>query len=367
MACVVDEVTEIPIKGGPVSRGSSSPSDDEVTLRAFIVGPENRLVSVAVQSLLEDEESPYRPVYFYGPPGTGKSHLALGLVSLWRASSRRRAAVYATAVDFARELADAIQTQTTEDFSTPYRRASLLVLEDVDLLAGKQAAQRELVVTLDALNNRGSRTVLTGKNAPGQLEGISHRLRSRLAAGLAVPLAPPGPSARLAILERLARAKGLQLADPAARTLADGLTLTVPGLLGALAQLQAEAPGGNRMIDLEAARQYLARRNGAGHVSLPQIARMTARHFSLKVTDLQSPSRRHAVVAARGVAMYLARNLTAESLEQIGHYFGGRDHTTVSYGCRKTEERLQTEPDLRDAVFQLREKLIDRIALPEGA
>ena len=211
--------------------------------------------------------------------------------------------------------------------------------------------------TLDEVADAGGRVVLTASVAPERLAGIAPGLRSRLVAGLAVPLARPGAEARLVILTRLAKLRGISLSEEAARILTEGLDVTAPGLLGALVQLEmsVEARGGT--IDAEAAQQYVAARSGPLPPSLHQIARATARHFSLKLNDLRSPSRRRSVVIARGVAMHLARTLTRQSLEQIGRYFGGRDHTTVSYGCRRTEERLKNEPAVRQAVLQLHERL----------
>ena len=326
-------------------------------LGEFVVGPENRLVEVAVRSVLDDTNHAYNPLVLYGPSGTGKSHLALGLAAAWKARFRRRPVVHTMAIDFARELADAIQTRTVDDFGIRYRRASLLVVEDLGDLAGKQAAQRELRFTLDALVGAGGRVILTATAAAGQLVGIAPGLQSRLVAGLAVPLAPPGPDARLVILQRLARLRGMELSESVARLLADGLSVTVPELLGVLVRLEMLALVDGGVIDVESARRYLAERNGSRQPSLHEIALATARHFSLKLAELRSPSRRRAVVAARGVAIYLARQLTGQSLAQIGQYFGGRDHTTVSHGHRKTEERLETEPGIRHAVLELQERL----------
>ena len=355
---MVNGVVDIPLSGRPLGRRSSAPPgwNESATLGTFVAGPENRLVDVAVRSVLDEPGDGYSPIVFFGPSGTGKSHLAFGLATAWKARFRRRPVVYTTATDFARELADAIQTKTAHDFSLDYRRASLLVVEDVDHLAGKRAAQRELRSILDALTD-GARVVVTATVAPGQLQGISLGLRSRLAAGLAVPLARPGHDARLAILGRLADVQGLELGGAAAELLAKRLNVAVPELLSVLTQLQFSLPTRGSVIDLETAQRFLARQNRASPPSVHQIALATARHFSLKLADLRSTSRRRAVVTARAVAMYLTRSLTGESLDRIGLYFGGRDHTTVSYGCRKTEERLEAEPEIRHAVLALKERL----------
>jgi len=356
---VVNGVVEIPFPGRLLRRGSGPgrPDDHTMALSAFVAGPENGLVPVAVELAINDGARPYSPIVFHGPPGTGKSHLALGLAAAWKACCGRGSVLYATAVDFARQLADAIQTKTLDEFTGQYRQASLLILEDVGRLAGKQAAQRELIFTLDGLTNAGNCAVLTANAAPGELTGIVPGLRSRLAAGLTVPLAPPGRDARLVILRCLAELRRANLSDLAGQALADGLDVTVPELFAVLTELAFSVEMDGGVISIETARRYLAQRKACPAVSVHKIALATARCFSLTLAELRSPSRRRAVAAARGVAMYLARRLTEESLDDIGRYFGGRDHTTVSYGCRKTEERLGAEPDIRDAVLTVQQTL----------
>ena len=357
---MLDGVVDIPLPGQALGddSGSSRGHKSTARLRQLVLGPENRLVEVAVGSVLDGSGNQRSPVVLHGVAGTGKSHIALGLVAAWKASFPRRPVVAVTAIDFARELADAMETKTLDDFGSRYRLASLLVLEDLDYIDNKQYAQQELLHTFDALIDAGSRIVVTARSAPSELGGIIPRLRSRLAGGLVVPVVPPGTAARLTILKRLAELRKVYLSESAAEILADGLCVTVPELLGALAQLQvsAQLDAGN-IIDGESARLFLAERLGSRIPSIHQIALKTARHFSLKLGELRSPSRRREVVTARGVAMYLTRTLTPNSLEKIGSYFGGRDHTTVSYGCQKTEKLLDTELAVRRAVNRLQQEL----------
>jgi chromosomal replication initiator protein len=356
---VVEGVISIPLHGSSTKPGSGSPrtADAPRALREFLVGPENALVPVVLESVLDGTPHAYSPIVLFGPSGTGKSHLALGLVSLWKSRFRGRPAVYATAVDFARSFGDAQETQSVEDFRARYRQAALLVLDDVHHLAPKPIAQRELIATLDAIHASGNRVVLTASTAPEQLVGFLPALQSRLLGGLAVPLALPSLPTRLAVLERFARHRRTDLPSEVARILAEKLRVPVSALLGAVVQLDTEAQADGRTIDVESVRRFLSARNTNGP-SLSDITALTARHFSVKVTELRSPSRSRAVVTARGVAMYLARTLTHKSLDQIGHYFDGRDHTTVSYGCTKTKDLLKSDPAIRTAV----ELLCDRLS-----
>ncbi len=198
----------------------------------FWAGPENRLVAAGIETILERRGQGFGPVLFFGPCASGKTHLALGSVSAYRTSHRQRSAAYVTAVDFSRELADAIDTQTVDEFRQRYRRPSLLAIDDVDRLSGKDASQRELAATLDAVLEAGGQMLLTSSVAPGQLTGFLPQLQSRLIGGLTIPVALPGLEARAGIVRRLAELRGLELGPREAETLARELKWSVPRLSG---------------------------------------------------------------------------------------------------------------------------------------
>lgn len=354
---MVHGIVSIPLAGQSLETpAADGEQPSPVALEQFLIGPENRLVEVAIRAVFENPLANYNPLVLCGPSGTGKSHLARGLEAAWKARHPRcRRAVYTTATDFARELEEAIERQAVDDLRAKYRTLALLVFEDLARLADKRAAQVEFIHTLDALLAADSRVVVTASAAPTQLEGIVPALQSRLLGGLVVPLSHPGRDTRLAILRRLAQLRAIRLDDAAAELLADGMDATVPLLFGALVQLDGRAHVNGGQIDAALVQAYLNRRNRARRPPLKDIAQHTARHFALTLGELRSSSRRRAVVAARDVAMYLARVVTKESLEEIGRYFGGRDHTTVMHGCRKTESLLQSDPAIRHAVSSLRE------------
>jgi chromosomal replication initiator protein len=265
--------------------------------------------------------------------------------------------MFANAAEFARELADAIETQAVDEFRRRYRTPALLVLEDLDWLQNKPAAQQEFQHTLDTLLRSGRRVVLTSHHAPARLTRLSPALRSRLSQGLTVALAIPESRARRVLVRRFAEQQGISLDEESVNALGHGLRGPASELWGALMQLQAEAESEGGSVNLEAVRNLVAHRNQTNTPPLQHIASTTARYFSVRVSDMRSPTRRRPVVTARGVAMYLARLLTNESFRQIGQYFGGRDHTTILHGYRKTERLLKTEPQIQKAVFDLQEKL----------
>lgn len=353
------------------------------TTGEFIAGPENRLAGLAVRSVIERAASETAandcsPLVLYGPAGSGKTHLARGLAAWWQqqhtvsvaqptaengasqttASSASRHVLCLSGAEYAQQYAAAVDVGKVDAWRNRCRRLSLLVLEDIGQLAGKSAPQRELWHTLDALAQRGALVVVTARSLPSQSPNLLAALRSRLAAGLCVPLSLPGSSARRVLVERLAAARGLALPKRAAQTLADGLTLSAPALLGTLMELEMLAQQEGQPLSADRVRRYVASYGRGEPLSMRDIAAAVAKYFRLKLADLKSASRQQSLVTARGVAIHLARQLTDLSLEQIGAYLGGRDHTTVLNGLRRTEKLVQSDPAVRQATGDLKRLLL---------
>jgi chromosomal replication initiator protein len=354
---VVSGVFSIPLD---VDRTESQPlAGDELRpafpLREFISGSENALARVADEALLRDDPQ-LNPLVVYGDSGTGKSHLCLGLVARWKHEHPRAKTLVTPASDFARAYSSAIDADALEDFRRMYRRLDLALLENLQELAGKDAAQHELLVLLDDWLRRSRRVLVTSAKLPAETVGLAPALVSRLMSGLLVPLTRPTVEPRKVILRQLAAAHRLHLDDDALALLAEQLDTAVPALHSAVLTLKQRA-NGKQAVDLEDATAFLANGEANPELTLRSITTRVARYYKLRSADLKGPTRRRAVVQARGVAMYLARQLTDKSLDEVGRHFGGRDHTTVLHACRKTGSLLAADAATRKAIDELTAQL----------
>ncbi|MBA4017592.1 MAG: hypothetical protein C0483_10505 [Pirellula sp.] len=378
---------------GASGNGGTKPTGEgrrPATLRGFVAGEENRLPLAAVEKFLDDAVSSIEHasdaaganidagacgglLVLHGPSGTGKTHLVETLLAQWSARLPEYAAVALSGSEFAEQYADAVEHDRIDGFQSRVRSADLFVLEDAGKLAAKSPAQWELLHTLDALEQRGAYVVLTLDAPPQTYDLFLPGLIGRLTAGFVFPLASPSQATRRALLAELATARGLTIDPKALDLLAADRETTVRELRGTLASLEAEAldharreaaktlfplrPGEVPTIDLAIVRRFLANHGGGEGPTLKQIVEQTARHFGLRAADLKSGSRRRSVVTARDTAVFLARRLTKKSLQEIGEYFGGRDHTTILHSCRKLEAADELDPTHRATIATLRERL----------
>ncbi len=331
-------------------------------LPEYIGSSENLLVPAAVDALCQQPPK-YNPVVFFGSTGTGKSLLVQLIAARWKRDNKSSRAVLTTGADFARDYAHAVETDSLPDLRAKYRRAGLVAIDDLHEIGEKTAAQHELVRTLDVLLANQQRFVVTLPHSPAEITTLVPALASRLAAGLTVPLQPPGPAARRLILRSLVANRGFSLPERvvdlvASDTLTDVLKpATVPRLLQTLVRLERFSLEGDISADEQTLRRCLQPVSGGDEPQLQSITKHVSKYFNLRATELRGKTRQQRVVRARGVAMFLARQLTANSLESVGRHFGNRDHTTVLHACRKTESLLETDPSIRQAVADLTNQL----------
>lgn len=331
-------------------------------LADFIAGDENRAAVAAVEWLLEDGSlskdaaSPTSgPVVLHGPSGVGKSLLVRGLLDAWSAQRPDEAIEFLTGNEWNEAYVAAVDANRIQDFRRRFRECDLLVIDDLHRLGPKSAAQMELLATLDALNQRGTAVAVTLNHAPAKTEDFPTALVARLQGGTVVEVAPAAVMTRRAILGEAVCRRGWTVEIAALELLAADRSRNVPEILGLLIQWYQKAAAEGTLLSAAFARKQLGHPAGTVAPSLRTIAEQTARRFGLTVADLKSESRRRTIVSARDTAVLLMRRLTKKSLQEIGEYFGGRDHTTVMHSCRKAEAALDVDPEARTLFAELQQ------------
>lgn len=340
---------EVPVAAQPspvVARGARQQGlQERFSFDTFVAGPANEFAFAVARRVAAWADGHFNPVIFHGPYGFGKTHLLNALA--WEAmrTAPERRVVYITAERFTTTFVKAVQDRQTAAFKDELRNADLLLIDDVQFVAGKSSTQEELFHTLLALVEDGRRVVMTADRSPSELSEMEPRLRSHLQAGLVCGIEPADRTLRLGILERkLATLAAQGRFVPSARPdvlqfLADRFTDSVRELEGALNTLVARVGGEISRMTLDEA-QAILRPNLActeRRVTVDQIQKTVAEHYQLKQADLISERRARVVARPRQVAMWLAKQITTRSLPDIGRRFGGRDHTTVLHAVRRIE------------------------------
>ena len=341
-------------------QGRSGGSRSPVALRDYIGGPENALVLVAAASLSQvaggevQGRSLTNPIFLYGPKGTAKTELSYTLAATWQRSHPNRSVQVVNGLRFRRSYSTAVGRKNVRHWWTRFSENSLLCLDDIDQVAGRPATEEMLVRLIDHFVCEDRPVIITGSVHPANSTNLSSRLASRLSAGLAVQLRPPDLEARCQIFKQLASTHQIDCSSAAASYAAKHFEGSVSELNDLLAQTIATGNGKRPKITEADVRRILTKQVEAFHkVSPESIIRTVARHFQLPATQLTGSCRRHSLVRTRGIAIYLIRELAAISHQRIGHYFGGRDHSTILHAYRKTKSLVECDPDMQVAVSEL--------------
>jgi chromosomal replication initiator protein len=358
---------EVPLEASatPVRAGRQQGLQERFSFETFVAGPANEFAFAVARRVASWADGHFNPVIFHGPYGFGKTHLLNALA--WEAMQTQpgRRVVYITAERFTSTFVKAVQDRQTAAFKEELRNADLLLIDDVQFVAGKTSTQEELFHTLLALVEDGRRVVMTADRSPSELSEMDPRLRSHLQAGLVCGIEPADRTLRLGILERkLATLAAQGRFMPSAQGevlqfLADRFTDSVRELEGALNTLVARVGGDISRMTLDEA-QAILRPNLACNerrVTVDQIQKAVAEHYQLKQADLISERRARVVARPRQVAMWLAKQITTRSLPDIGRRFGGRDHTTVLHAVRRIEALKAEDPMIARDVDVLLRKL----------
>lgn len=345
------------------TRGRTSPADavdpnlpeqhpqlnPRYTFDAFVPGPSNEFAHAAALAVVERPGYRYNPLVIYGGVGLGKTHLLHAIGHALYARDRGIRINYVSSEKFMNDVVNAIRFDKTADLHRRYRsQCDLLLVDDIQFLAGKERTQTEFFHVFNALHELGKQIVLISDRPPREIPSLEDRLRSRFEQGLLVDVQPPELEHRLAILQRKAADLGLRLSDDVLHFLATYVQSNVRELEGALTRLSAKAAFEGRAVDVDFTRRVLGDLLDmvAPGISADRIQKVVAELFQLRTTDLRGKSRKQSVAYPRQIAMYLCRELTNLSLPEIGQRFGGKDHSTVLHSVRKIAALKAADPEL---------------------
>jgi chromosomal replication initiator protein len=329
----------------------------------YVVGSSNRLAHAASLAVAERPAQAYNPLFLYGGVGLGKTHLlhAIGNYCL----QHKQNVLYVTSEEFTNDLIDAIRAHTTQSFREKYRRIDILLIDDIQFIAGKESTQEEFFHTFNSLHGQDKQIVITSDRPPKALVTLEERLRSRFECGLAADIQPPDYETRVAILKSKSERIGRRIPDDIVEIIARRVQSNIRELEGSLTRVLAlsdlsDLPLNTKLVDIALA-DLLPK---PSTIEPAEVMSQVASAFGVSIENLLGPDRRQEVVLPRQIAMYLLREEANYSLPKIGEAMGGRDHTTVMYACQKVTDMLERDDKLRRQVIRIREQIYGQSKLP---
>ena len=331
------------------------------TFETFVVGDNSSFAHAAALAVAQAPGKSYNPLFLYGGVGLGKTHL-LHAIGQHAMSLRKNLKVaYVSSEKFTNEYIDAIQNNQLAKFRRRYRQPDLLLIDDIQFLAGKERIQEEFFHTFNTLHESHKQIVLTCDCPVGELKNLEHRLVSRFEWGLVTDLQPPDIETRTAILRKKERAMGVTLPEGVISLISSRVRANVRRLEGALIRVATFAVLSGKPMTVEIAEDLLRgvlSEDGRVTMTIDVIQKKVAEHYDIRMADMTGKRRPENIAFPRQIAMYLSRRLTDRSLHAIGDAFGGRDHGTVMHACRKVQDRMEVSPEVRKAVQQLERALM---------
>jgi chromosomal replication initiator protein len=330
------------------------------TFEQFVIGKGSRFAHAAALSVAEMPGQAYNPLFIHGRPGLGKTHLLHAIGNYVRRYGYGMSVRYATVEQFTNEFVDAVRARDTQAFKERFRGVDVLLLDDVQFLADKARTEEELFHTFNELHDSGRQLVMTSDRTPAELQGVAERLGERFGSGLVVSVEPPDFHVRRAILEKRVRLDAVDASPDLVSEIAGRVTTSVRALEAALIQVVAYASLRGQQPTPDIARKLLDKLGPdrrAAKPSVEDVLAATASVFGLTASELVARDRRPDVARARKVAIYLARELTGQSLPEIGRRLGGRDHSTILSAVRSLSGDIERDSDLAQAVDKLKRQL----------
>jgi chromosomal replication initiator protein len=345
----------------PEFGGADAMFNPKNTFDSFVVGENNNHSHAAAMAVSQAPGKSYNPLFLYGGVGLGKTHL-LHAIGQYVTSQKKGARVaYFSSEKFTNEYIEAIQNNQVTRFRKKYRGMDVLLIDDVQFLAGKERIQEEFFHTFNALHEAHKQIVLTCDRPASEIQNLENRLVSRFEWGLVTDMQPPDAETRLAILRKKAKLMGVELPDEILQFLANRIRLNIRRLEGALVRVASFASLTGKTVTLDSVETLLRevlQEEGRFALNIEAIQKRVAEHFDLRVSEMSSKRRPENIAFPRQIAMYLSRHLTDNSFSAIGDAFGGRDHGTVLHACRLVKGRMEVDPNVRQSVSFLEKQLM---------
>ncbi len=337
-------------------RSVSMMDSGEFTFDTFVVGESNKMAYAAARAVADGASDHYNPLFIYGDSGLGKTHLIYAIAHQIRARRPSAKIIYIKGDDFINEFIELVRAGRGSEFRAKYRDADLLLVDDVQFVAGKEQVQNEFFHTFNTLYEAGRQIVLTSDRPPSDMHLLDDRLRTRFEWGLLVDVQPPDFETRLAIVKNKAAQWGTVIDDDIARYIAENVTSNVRQLEGTMNKILAYRDLIGREMDADAAHRAVEdfmKKNANLAPTAAMIIAETSRYFGIDEQVIKGSARSREVVNARQAAMYLVRRMTALSTPDIGREFGGRDHTTVLHSLDQIEKKMKSDPTFSQTIKEI--------------
>lgn len=338
----------------------STTLNPKYTFDSFVIGNSNRFAHAASLAVAEAPAKAYNPLFIYGGVGLGKTHLMHAIGHYILQNNPNAKVVYVSSEKFTNELINSIKDDKNEEFRNKYRNVDILLIDDVQFIAGKERTQEEFFHTFNALHDANKQIILSSDRPPKEIPTLEDRLRSRFEWGLIADIQIPDFETRMAILKKKAEVEKLNVANEVMIYIATKIKSNIRELEGALIRIVAYSSLTNREITVdlasEALKDIISKKQGR-NITINLIQDIVSSYFNLRIEDLKSQRRTRNVAYPRQIAMYLSRKLTDMSLPKIGEEFGGRDHTTVIHAYEKISDNLNTDENLQHTIDTITKKL----------
>jgi chromosomal replication initiator protein len=342
----------------PFSHSYRQGINERYTFDNFIVGSGNELAFAACQAVATQPGTKYNPLFLYGGVGIGKTHLIQAVGNAVVARHPQAQVLYVTSEQFVQELVDAIRFKKTADFASHYRTIDVLIVDDVQFIAGKEKMQEEFFHTFNALHQANKQMIISSDRPPKEIPTLEERLRSRFEWGMSIDMQNPDFETRCAIIQTKAQAHNTELPNDVVEFLSNNIQTNIRELEGGLNQILAYCEMRGLEPSLDIASSLLGNnRSRPKHISAKQIIERTARHFQIPMEDIMGPKRDKDIVVPRQVAMYILRSELHLSFPKIARELGRKDHTTALHSVEKITRESRLDVDIRTAIAEIKERL----------